>query len=138
MTPLHLWIAHFPVALLLVGAAADLAGAALGRRALRRWAGGLLVLGGAAALLAFLTGQGALDAALPRLGVVGPGADRVELHARWGGAGVWVLAGASALRAAWHDRLDGPRGWLLVAATLLAALLALGITASGTGISHAG
>ncbi|MEW5926385.1 MAG: hypothetical protein AB1941_02745, partial [Gemmatimonadota bacterium] len=81
--------------------------------------------------------QGALDAALPRLGVVGPAADRVELHARWGGAGVWVLAGGAALRAAWHDRLEGPRGWLLAAAALLAALLALGIAASGTGISHA-
>lgn len=137
MTPVHLFIAHFPVALLLAGAAADLAGALLRRPGLRRWAGGLLVLGGVAALLAFLTGQGALDAALPRLGVVGPGADRIEAHARWSGAGVWALAASAALRAAWHDQLDGPRGWLLAAAALLSALLVLGITASGTLISHA-
>lgn len=138
MTPLHLFVAHFPVALLVTGAAADLWGAVLRRPGVRRWAGGLLVLGAAAALVALFTGQGALDAALPRLGVVGEGAERVEAHTRWGGAGVWVLGGAGALRAAWRDRLDGPRGWLLATAALVSALLVLGITASGTLIAHAG
>ncbi|HEV2149974.1 MAG TPA: DUF2231 domain-containing protein, partial [Longimicrobiaceae bacterium] len=60
MTPLHLLLAHFPVALIVTGAAADVLGALLRRDALRRWAGALLILGGVAALLAMLTGQGAL------------------------------------------------------------------------------
>lgn len=137
MTPAHLFWAHFPVVLLVVGAGADLWGALLRREGIRRWAGALLVLGGAAALAAVLTGPGALEAALPRLGVVGPAADRVEAHTRWGGAGVWVLAGAAALRAAWRNRLDGTHGWLLAAAALASALVALGITASGIRIAHA-
>lgn len=136
--PAHLFVAHFPVALLVVGAAADVWGLVLQRPAVRRWAGVLLVLGGLAALLALVTGQGALDAALPRLGVVGEGADRVEVHTRWGGAGLWVLVGAAALRAVWRDRLEGPRGWLLAAVAVASAAVVVGITVSGTLISHTG
>jgi uncharacterized membrane protein len=138
MTPLHLWVAHFPVALIVTGAAADVAGALLGRTGPRRWAGTLLVLGGIAALLAMLTGTGALEAALPRLGVVGAGAERVEAHAQWGGAGVWVLAGAAALRAAWRNRLDGWHGWALAGAAAVSAALVLAVSASGSAIAHGG
>lgn len=50
--PLHLFVAHFPVVLFLVGAGADLLGAAMGSASTRRAAGALLILGGVLALLA--------------------------------------------------------------------------------------
>jgi uncharacterized membrane protein len=43
--PLHLFVAHFPVVLFLVGAGADLLGAAMGSASTRRAAGTLLILG---------------------------------------------------------------------------------------------
>jgi uncharacterized membrane protein len=43
--PLHLFLAHFPVALLLAGAAADLGGAALRSARPRSFAGVLLTAG---------------------------------------------------------------------------------------------
>ncbi len=131
--PAHLLVVHFPVALLVTGAAADLAGAAAGRPAWRRFAGVLLVLGAAGALLAFLTGQGALFAAVGR---VSPADPSLEAHARLGGVAVWPLAAAGALRGAWRDRLEGPRGWALLGLALLSAALVLWVAASGSTISH--
>ncbi|HEU0053467.1 MAG TPA: DUF2231 domain-containing protein, partial [Longimicrobium sp.] len=87
--PAHLWLAHFPVALLLVGAAADAAGAALRDPRVRRFATVLLVLGAALAVAAFLAGQGALFRVQGRLA---PGDPRLDAHTQWGGAGVWALA----------------------------------------------
>ena len=53
MSP-HLFLAHFPVVLFVVGAGLDLFGVALGNRDARRWAGSLVILGALAALgLAF-------------------------------------------------------------------------------------
>src|SRR5690606_31052651 len=56
--PIHLFIVHFPVALVLVGAAVDLVGVATASPPTRRWGGILVMLGAVAALLAFWTGQG--------------------------------------------------------------------------------
>ncbi|HEX6040011.1 DUF2231 domain-containing protein [Longimicrobium sp.] len=129
----HLFVVHFPVALLLTGAAADLAGAVLRSDRVRAFAGVLLVLGGAAAFVAFFTGGGALAAVLSR---VTPGDPRLEAHQQWGAAGVWVLAGAAALRAAWRRRPDGVRGWIALAAALVSAVLVVFIALSGAAISH--
>jgi uncharacterized membrane protein len=131
--PLHLFIAHFPVALLLAGAAADVGGAVLGSERTRAFAGVLLIAGGASAFLAFLTGGGALSAALSR---VPPGDPRLDAHQQWGAAGVWLLLGAAGLRLAWRRRLDGPRGWIALAAALASAAVVTGIATSGAAISH--
>jgi uncharacterized membrane protein len=94
-SPAHLFIAHFPVALLLTGAAADLAGAVSGARKLRAFASALLIMGGAFALLAFLTGGGALGAAMARNPA---GSSSLDVHQQLGSVGAWLLAGAAALR----------------------------------------
>ena len=135
MIAAHLLVVHFPVALIVTGAAADLAGAVLGDRRLRSFAGVLLVLGAAAAVLAFLTGQGATMAALAR---VPPGDPRLDAHAQWGAAVVWPLAAAGVLRALWRDRLEGARGWLLLAAALASAALVVAMALTGAAISHGG
>ena len=129
----HVWLAHFPVALIVVGAAADVVGAATGRQGLRKGAGALLMLGAAAALLTFLTGQGALMAAGARIGAANP---HVEAHTQWGGAGVWPLVVLGFLRAAWRNRFDGVYGWALVAAAVASAVLVVAIVASGLAIAH--
>jgi uncharacterized membrane protein len=131
--PAHLFIAHFPVALIITGAAADLAGAALRSERTRAFAGVLLMAGGAFAFLSFLTGGGALAAALGR---IPPGAPSIEAHQQWGAAGVWLLLGAAGLRLAWSRRLDGARGWLALAAALASAAVVTGIALSGAAISH--
>jgi uncharacterized membrane protein len=131
--PLHLFVVHFPVALVVAGAAADAGGAVLRTPRVRAVAGVLLIAGGALAFLAFLTGGGALQAALAR---VPPGDPRLEAHQQWGAAGVWLLLGAAGLRLAWRRRLDGARGWLALAAALASAALVVAITLSGTAIRH--
>jgi uncharacterized membrane protein len=131
--PAHLWLVHFPVALLLLGAAVDAAGAALRGPRVRAFAGALLVLGAAFAVLAFLTGQGALFHAMTR---IPPGDPRLDAHAQWGGAGVWALAAAGVLRALWHGRLEGARGWAALAVALFSAALVAAMTLTGAAISH--
>jgi uncharacterized membrane protein len=133
--PLHLFLAHFPVALLLAGAAADVGGAVLRSERTRSFAGVLLIAGGASAFLAFLTGGGALSAVLAR---VDPGDPRLEVHQQWGAAGVWLLLGAAGLRLAWRRRLDGIRGWIALAAALASAAVVTGIALSGAAVSHGG
>lgn len=102
----HHWLVHFPVALLVVGAAADAVGALAGSDRSRYWATPLLVAGSAAALLAFFTGQGAMLMMQGRAAADGA----VATHAQWGGAAVWPIAASGALRLAWRTRLAGPRG----------------------------
>lgn len=128
----HHWIVHFPVALLLAGATADLAGALVRDPAPRRWATPLLVLGAAAALLAFLTGQGAL-LMMPGGEAAGPA---LEAHTQWGGSGIWPIAAAGGLRLAWRRRLEGPHGWALLGVALVSALVAVLISSSGMGLAH--
>lgn len=129
----HLLLAHFPVALVLLGAAADLGGALAGRAHVRAFAGVLLIAGGCFALLAFLTGGGALaDAALR----VPPGDPRLEAHPQWGAVGTWLLVGGAVLRAAWRRSLAGWRGWLLLGAALASAAVVAGIAATGHAIAH--
>lgn len=129
----HLLLSHFPVALVLVGAAADLGGALAGRERVRAFAGVLLILGGGFALLAFATGGGALADAAAR---VPPGDPRLDAHPQWGAVGTWALAGGAALRAAWRRSLAGARGWLLLAAALASAAVATGIAVTGHAIAH--
>jgi uncharacterized membrane protein len=129
----HLLLAHFPVALVIVGAAADLVGVLARREAARVFGGILLILGGAAALGAFFTGGGALSEAMLRLG---PGSPSLETHPQWGAVGTWLLAGGAALRAAWRRSLAGARGGVLLAVALLSAAAVLGIAATGHAIAH--
>jgi uncharacterized membrane protein len=131
--PAHLFLAHFPVALLLAGAAADLGGAVLRDARVRSLAGVLLVAGGASAFLAFFTGGGALSAALSR---VPPGDPRLDAHQQWAAAGVWVPLASAGLRLAWRRRLDGARGWMALAAALASAAVVTGMALSGAAISH--
>lgn len=131
----HHFLAHAPLPLLLLGAAADLAGALLGRVDYRRWAGGLLILGALAALAAFLTGQGAVAAAFAR---PQPEYARIEVHSQWGGAAVWVLVAAGALRTAWRGRLQGAHGHILLGAALVSAVLVVQVARSGLAIAHGG
>lgn len=133
--PAHLYLAHFPVALVTLGAAADLAGAALRDERLRRFGGVLLIAGALAAFLTFLTGQNALAMALSR---VHPGNPAIETHTQWGGAGVWVVVGAGMLRALWRDRLTGVYGWVTLAAGVAAAVVVTALAFTGTAISHGG
>ena len=129
----HLLVVHFPIALLVLGAAADLVGWMTGRDSVRRIAGTLLILGAATAFLAFLTGQGAMDRVLAR---VHPGDPRLETHAQWRAAGSWLLLAAGTLRALWRDRLAPPHGIALLAAAVLSAAVVMAIGITGTEISH--
>jgi uncharacterized membrane protein len=130
----HHWVVHVPLALLLLGAVADAVGAASQEPRLRRWATPLLVLGAAASLLAFLTGQGALLMVQARhIGDV-----RLESHAQWGGSAVWPIAVAGALRLAWRERLSGPRGGALLVAAIASAALATLVSRSGLLLAHGG
>lgn len=129
----HHWVVHFPVALLVAGAAADAAGAVTGGQGLRRWATPLLVLGAAAALLAFFTGQGAMLMVQARV-AEGP----LSQHAQWGGAGVWPIAASGALRLAWRGRLTGPHGWALLVLAIASATFAILVSRSGMAILHPG
>jgi uncharacterized membrane protein len=131
--PLHVFIVHFPLALILLGAAGDLVGTAMSSKPLRTWAGTLLILGAFAALLAFFTGAGAASIAWGR-----PNPDYVliEAHSQWAGAALWPIVAAGALRAVWRTRLTGSHGWLNLAAALLSAVLIIGISASGIAIAH--
>jgi uncharacterized membrane protein len=130
--PIHLFVVHFPVALLVVGAAADLAGAALRSEPIRRWAGALLIGGSIAAAIAFFTGQGAAST----LGRDPETYLRLESHTQWGGPGVWILIIAGGLRAVWRNRLHGATGWATLALALLSAALVVAIALSGAAISH--
>ena len=130
--PVHLFIVHFPVALVLAAAGTELAGVALGSAALRRGAGHLLIAGALAAFLSFFTGSGALSALLSTT-PLNPAADA---HAQWGGAGVWGVCGAGVLRLLWRRRLDGVYGWANLAVVLAASALVTAITLSGMAIRH--
>ena len=130
--PVHLFVVHFPIALVVSAAVTELAGLALARPGVRRAAGLLLVAGAVAAFLSFFTGGGALTA-LQAAGMQSPAA---EAHSQWGGAGVWGVCGAGVLRLLWRERLDGPYGWANLAVALAAAALVVAITASGLAIRH--
>lgn len=130
---LHLFVAHFPLALILLGAAADLVGAVFSNGRVRSWAGTLLMIGAAAAVLSFLSGARAMGVALSQ-----PGADYelIAVHSQWGGAAVWPLAGAGVLRAIWRTRTSGIHGWGLLAASMISAFLIIQISLTGAAISH--
>lgn len=129
----HLFIIHFPVALILLGALADLAGLALNDRALRLRAGQLIIIGGIAAFLAFVTGEGAKIVVLnsPQIDVA-----RIAAHEQWGSVGTWALLGTSIVRAMWRTRFDSWYGWANLVIGVGAAALVIAITLSGTFIRH--
>lgn len=129
----HLFVIHFPIAAAMLGAFADLVGAASGNPALRVRGGQLLMVAGFAALLAFLTGDGARLAALST-GEIDP--SRLALHEQWGSVGAWVLVGAATARAVWRHRLDGALGWLNLAIAIISVAIALGVTITGTAVRH--
>ena len=129
----HLFIIHFPVTLLLIGALADLAGLGLADRALRMRAGQLIILGGVAAFLAFVTGEGAKIAAISTAQV---DVSRVASHEQWGSVGTWALIGVALLRTLWRGHLDGPRGWVNALIAVVAAALVIAITVTGSFIRH--
>ncbi len=131
--PLHLFIAHFPLALIVLGAAADLLGTVLRREGLRRWAGTLLIAGAAFALLALVSGARAMSVVLSQ---PDPPYQLVAQHSQWGGAAIWPLAGGGVLRAIWRGRLTGIHGWLLLALAIVSAVLIVFISISGVAISH--
>jgi uncharacterized membrane protein len=129
----HLYLAHFPFVLVLLGAGADLAGTLAGNERVRGFAGALLILGGLFALLAFFTGGGALAEAAGRFP---PGDPRLEAHPQWGAVGTWALVGGAGLRAAWRRSLHGARGWVLLAVALASAAVVTGIAVTGMRIAH--
>jgi uncharacterized membrane protein len=131
--PAHLFVAHTPLVLVVLGAVVDLVGAATGQDAWRRWATPLLIIGAAAAVVAFATGQGAAAHAFAR---PSPQFARIDVHAQLGGAAVWVLVIMGGLRAIWRNRLHGLHGWINLAASALAAALVIAITYSGLAIAH--
>jgi len=132
VTP-HLFIIHFPAALIVLAAFVDLGGLALEDRPLRIRAGQLLLLGASAAFLAFVTGEGAKLAAL---GSASVNLAALENHQQWGSVGTWGLIGAAFLRTLWRDRLVGAHRWLNLALALAAAALVVAMTLSGTRIRH--
>ncbi len=132
---LHLFIIHFPIALLLLAVLVDLAGLALRDRSLHEWAWGLLLLGAVMAFIALGTGDGA------RMNAAGSGtldAERLSVHEMWGGAGIWVIAGAALLRTLWRRREGAAFGFLNLALLACAAAVVVGITVSGTLVRHGG
>jgi uncharacterized membrane protein len=129
----HLYIAHAPYVLIVVGLLADLAGVATANQGLRRWAGSLLIAGGIIAFFAFFTGSGATGQALTRAAARHT---QIEVHAQWGSIGAWLLLAAAVLRARWRRRLTGTTGWLALGAAALSAALVIGITLSGLAIAH--
>lgn len=131
--PLHLFIVHFPVALIVTAAVLDLIGVALQDRSIRLWAGGFLIVGGFLAFLSFATGEGA------KLAVLSSGEIdlmRLELHQQWGAVGAWGLLIAALLRGLWRNRTVGLFGWLNLLIVLAATALVIGITLSGTMVRH--
>lgn len=130
----HLFIVHFPISLILIGALADLAGVGLADRALRHRAGQLIIMGGIAAFLAFVTGEGAKIAGLssPEVDVAG-----IVVHEQWGSVGTWALLGTALARGMWRTRFEGPMGWVNLAIGIVAAALTVGITITGTMVRHA-
>jgi uncharacterized membrane protein len=132
--PTHLYIAHAPIGLVVLGAGADLLGVLLRREDLRRWASSLVILGGAGAVLAFLTGSGALATMALRSSLE---AERVAHHTQWASVGVWVVALATLARLRWRRALNGGTGWAALAAAIMAAAVMIGIMLSGMAINHA-
>lgn len=129
----HLFIVHFPVALLVLGALVDLGATAAGNRALRMRAGQLVVFGGIAAFLAFATGEGAKIVALNSAEI---DLEALAVHEQWGSVATWALLGAAIVRAMWRNRFEGAIGWVHLGLALAAAALAVFITLSGTAVRH--
>ena len=129
----HLFIIHFPIALVLAGAVIDLFGIALGDRNVRGWGGILLMAGGIAAFLAFVTGEGA------HMASVGSGEIdliRMEIHQQWGSVGAWALLLIALLRALWRRRLEGGHGWLNLGLAAIAVIVVIATTVTGTLVRH--
>lgn len=132
---LHLFVIHFPVALLLLALVTDLAGMGLRDAQLREWSWRLLLLGAVMAFIAVGTGDGARMNAASSGALV---AERLAAHEMWGGAGIWAIAGAALLRTLWRRR-EGLAFSILNLALLMAATgVVVAITLTGTLVRHGG
>jgi uncharacterized membrane protein len=133
--PIHLYVAHAPLVLIVLGAVVDLLGVLTGKEQWRRWATPVLVIGAGAAVAAFATGQGAVAHAFAR---PSPRFAEIDVHAQLGGAAVWLLVVMGAVRVVWRRHTVGLYGWINLAAAVLAAMLVLFLTSTGLAIAHGG
>ena len=132
---LHLFVIHFPVALLTLAVLVDLAGMGLRDAHLREWSWRLLLLGAVMAFIALGTGDGA------RMNAASSGAldaERMGIHEMWGGSGIWAIAGAALLRTLWRRREGLAFSLLNLALLLVAAGVIVAITLTGTLVRHGG
>src|SRR5690606_763340 len=125
----HLFVIHFPIALVVVATVLDLIGVGMNDRSLREWGGRFLLATAVAVFLAFATAEGAVLAAVSSGTVDGT---RIETHQQWGSIGVWVVIGFALLRTLWRQRLSGVYGWINLALLLGATGMLVAITVSGT------
>lgn len=129
----HLFIIHFPVALIVAGAFLELVGVALSDSSYRVWGSRFIIAGGVAAFLGFLSGEGAKLNALSSSEI---GAAALESHQQWGSVGAWALLVIAILRSMWRNRFDGAMAWVNGGLALVAVALVIGITISGTMVRH--
>ncbi len=61
---------------------------------------------------------------------------RMETHQQWGSVGAWALLLIALLRALWRRRLDGGHGWLNLGLAVLAVVVVIGATVTGTLVRH--
>ena len=97
---LHPAIVHFPIALLVTAVAIDLIAILRPQRVwIDRMAATLYVLGGIAALVAYLTGDQASDAVIPATAVqVLP---KIAIHSHWAGYTLWIFGTLAVVRLGW-------------------------------------
>jgi len=129
----HLLFAYGAALLLISGAMADMAGFAARKLPVRRWGGWLLVIGSAAAVVAFFTGSAAARN-IPVTAETVALAERIELHTMLGSLATWLIVGFAVLRILWWRQLDGQAGILTLLAGAGSAALALVVLATGAAI----
>lgn len=132
--PHHLLIVRFPAALLCAAAAADVAGVATRRHALRSAAGWLQMAGSAAVVLAFLTGAGAASEVLARFPAKGA---VIDGHAQGAAAALWLVALAAVPRVLLRRETSRLRTWASLALCIASAAAVVAVSGAGAAISHA-
>ena len=123
---IHPMVVHFPIALIIVAFAAELAGAALRREFFTKVALLLLVLGTLGTVAAYFSGNFA-EESVNEVGAVG---EALEEHEDAGGAALWAVLAVAAIRSlmAYKRWMTGWRRWLAV---LILAVISLAISRTG-------